>query len=192
MENAFVDAVEAKNFSALLVSAYTTVIDARSSQRLGRFSSLKEHLLLDLLPARLDVWCPWWSSSSRTVSVACLRLTLEEDEQAQTERALLNTGLTGLAMLLAAQESLDNICHTVAFVPADKFHLGTCKQAASADSFDPSDAEELLINPSLPSVTLPTPHAPNAEAEYTTSDSPQPGSGSSISSSSQAECSLRD
>ncbi|DBB05532.1 TPA: hypothetical protein ACH3X1_012484 [Trebouxia sp. C0004] len=53
MENAFVDAVEAKNFSALLVSAYTTVIDARSSQRLGRFSSLKEHLLLDLLPARL-------------------------------------------------------------------------------------------------------------------------------------------
>ena len=53
IENAVVDAVDTKNFSALLLSAYTAVFDAESPQRLGRFSSLKEHLLKDLLPARL-------------------------------------------------------------------------------------------------------------------------------------------
>ena len=109
-------------------------------------------------------------------------LTLEEDEQFQTERASLDAQL---AMLLAAQESLDSISYTAAFIPANKFHLGTYKEAASADFLEPSDAEELVPNPSLHSAALPTPDAPKAEAEYNTPNSPHSGS-SSNSSSSQA------
>lgn len=66
-------------------------------------------------------------------------LTLEEDEQVQTERARLNAQL---ATLVAAHKSLLNISHTAAFIPANKFHLGTYKQAASVDVPDSSVAEE--------------------------------------------------
>ena len=75
---------------------------------------------------------------------------LEEDEHFQTERASLNAQL---AKLLAAQQSLANISRTAAFIPANKFHLGTYKEAASANVPNPSDAEELPIKPSLHSAT---------------------------------------
>jgi len=53
IETAVVDAVDSRNVSALLNCAYTTLFDAENPQNLCRFSSLKEHLLRDLLPARL-------------------------------------------------------------------------------------------------------------------------------------------
>ena len=110
-------------------------------------------------------------------------LTLEEDKQVQTKRAKLNAQL---AKILAAQKSLDNISHTAAFIPANQFHLGTYKEAASANFLDTSDAE-LLISPSLHSAALPIPDAPDAEAEHHTPNSPHSGSSSSsVSSSSQA------
>ncbi len=221
IETAVEDEADAENFLELLISAYAAVFNAESPGKLGRFSSLKEHLLKDLLPTRLFLFQHLASqnannlfqeaaqylrsSTSPSTEAAVLQqllpgiigfmvslvvqlfkdrpfdvsgLTLEEDEQVQTERSKLNAQL---ATLRAAQKSLDNISHTAALIPGNKFHLGTYKQAASADLLDPIDAEELLISPSLPNATLPTPDAPDAEAEYNTPNSPHSGSSSSSS-----------
>lgn len=53
IEDAAEYAVDAKHISRLLMSAYTRGFDAMNPQKLSRFSSLEEHLLNDLLPARL-------------------------------------------------------------------------------------------------------------------------------------------
>lgn len=105
---------------------------------------------------------------------------LEEDKQVQTERTKLNDRL---AKLLAAQQSLDNVSHTAAFIPANQFQLGTYQESIPAAVPDLADADELLTKPGVRSTALPPSDKPHAPVEYSASEGSQ---SSNSSSSSQA------
>ena len=95
---------------------------------------------------------------------------LEEDKQVQTERTKLNDRL---AKLLAAQQSLDNVSHTAAFIPANQFQLGTYQESIPAAVPDLADADELLTKPGVRSTALPPSDKPHAPVEYSASEGSQ-------------------
>lgn len=118
IQTAVVDAVDPKSFSALLYSAHTAVFDPKAPHRLpvsslekkgrvclDRFSSLKEHLLKDLLPARLVEYQQLASQHASKLfqeAVQYLRSNASPSTEAAALQQLL-PGITGCIVSLVVQ-----------------------------------------------------------------------------------------